>query len=189
MIINLVNSFNLNERQSSREMSIYLPTNSPNQPVRLIATVISHRTVLILLCGEQPTTKQIQENIVDPLRSSQKDQEVLRRIVHENRHIPQIDENIITLVALHPERNTYTIMGGIDVVRQRDLIRLIEMSYKIGGFKFPQAECYVDFKKYKGYFSENRNSRLYFLFPVDLNLEKMRKIASKTQLVFSKEKR
>lgn len=190
IIVNLVNSFNLNDNQTFREMNIYLPTNSPAQPVRLIAFLISYRVVIVFLCAEQPSMKHLHEHIIEPLISSQKDQEMLQKIVHENRLAPQIDENIITLIIFRIDRNTFTIVGSLDLEKQRDLIRLMEI-YNSSSIcnNHSQSEFYANFRRYKGYLCTTINLKLLCLFSIDKSLAIMRKIANKTLNILSKERR
>uniref|UniRef100_T1JUE9 FUZ/MON1/HPS1 first Longin domain-containing protein n=1 Tax=Tetranychus urticae TaxID=32264 RepID=T1JUE9_TETUR len=177
LIVNLVNSFNLSESNSarSRETTIYLPENCPNNPVRLVVFLVAPKMIIVFLCGEAPTIQQLKESIVEPLRESRKDQEMFRKIVVEKRIPLNLNENIINLVICRQDRNIFTLLGSLDSVKVRDLLKLTELSLdrqsdsSLSNF---HLDCYVKFANYK-----------------EKQLSELKKIGDKTLALINKEKK
>ncbi|XP_053208878.1 protein fuzzy homolog [Panonychus citri] len=195
LIINLVNSFNLNDSSgSSREATIYLPENCPNNPVRLVAFMVAPKMIIVFLCGESPSTQQLKESIIGPLRESRKDQEIFKKIVTEKRIPLHLDENIINLVICRSDRNMFTLLGSLDSIKVRDLLKLMELSLDRQKLSHSSIinnhlDCYVKFSGYKGYACESNNFKIYILLPLEKQLNDFKRIGEKTLSLINKEKK
>ena len=98
----MVNSFNLSLNESSKEVKVFLPDNCPNLITRLMAFLIYPNTVLVVLCGDSLSLKELEEAL-SPLRDSKQDQELFKQN-EINHQLPfHLNENIINLIIINCE--------------------------------------------------------------------------------------
>lgn len=182
-ITNLI--YALPEFNQLKELPIYLPENCPTCVTRLIIIKLFSEITICLLCAENPTTEEIENQILLPLCQSQIHQEQFIQLFNVRDAVDvKINENVIALLVIRGDLKIWLSFGRIDENKIRNIMLCRSLQQPRGN----HLELCVSYDNFKCYHLQHDQCLIFSLFPNTVNFSDIRAITSKTLNTFSKDK-
>lgn len=186
LVVTLVNSLSSaisNDTTSkTKEVTIFLPDNCPNDETRLIITELYPTVFLIVLCGNEPSLESIVE-LVTPLTTSESHIEIFQSI-HSMRGCSitlPVDDRITCFALIRKDRRTLLKYGKFDSTRMKELLTAMDiMICEEEGEQLEIGQQYLKFKTTTAFKVSFSSLVLLIIVSNDLSLNTIQMIAEKT---------
>lgn len=184
-LVNAMSSSISNDSSKTREVSIFLPENCPNDETRLIVTELYPTVFLVVLCGSDPSLESIVE-LVTPLTQSQTHVDIFKSM-HSMRGcstILPIDDRITSFALIRRDRRTLLKYGNFDNIKMKELLSAID-------FMMSEDETDQQFLKFKGstaFKVTSNNVSLIIFISNEFSFKIIQNIAHKTMKQLSDKK-
>lgn len=185
LVVNLVNALSagLSSDVWTMEVPIFLPENCPDTVTRLLVSRVHAGVFMVLLCGETPDVRFIDETL-EPIRFGDQHQKNLSLISQMRgcSFLP-IDERIICLALFRQDHKTLLRYGQFDQRKAQEMLTVISITSQNS-----QHEQYVRFKHTTAFSLTHSPLTLILFMSSEFCLSFIRMTALKTMAQFGEKK-
>ena len=178
LVVNLVNALASTMHGSTRQLSIFLPDNCPNEETRLVISQVYQNIFLVVLCGPEPSLESILESVT-PLSYSQMHQ-LSFKAIQSMQSLP-IDDKITSFLLINKPRKTLLKYGSLDHFKMSEIIAATVMT--------EEEQEYIKFKDRTAFRVESNDFVLIIFVSNDHDLRSINIIANQTLKQFSEKKK